>query len=184
MEILNKIKKKYRKFGIYKGIFVGSLIGFILTLGLVGTYSEKSVMYGSIASVVLIILSALAFSFMWNKKYKTLENKVLSLESGTTRLDDDRLQLIGKNLSIGENWLVYHNKLKFDFWTKDTINKVRKLNGKNIEITNNNGLRKVLSVNTSRNVDEIIDRWVNESKEFDYGSNSDNMIIEGGMNNE
>ena len=184
METLNKINKKYRRFGIYKGIFVGSLIAFFVTLVLFGTFREDYIKYGSIASILLVIASVLIFVFLWNGKYKLVEKRVLSLETPTSKLDNDNLQLIGKNLSIGENWLVYHNKLKFDFWTKDTISKVRKLNGKSIEITNYKGLRKVLKVNTSRNVDEIIDRWLNSSKQFDYGSNSDNMIIEGGMNNE
>ncbi len=191
MNILKQIKKKYRNFGIFKGLFLGCLLAYVVTITLFAAQISNFKIIGTIAGIITALLVMFLWIFRWNQKYKKIEDKVMTLESSNSPLDYDNLQLVGRNLSLGKNWLVYHNKLNFDFWTKNTISKVRKLSGKNIEITDNEGKRKSLKLDTSRNIDEIINDWLRPVNEFDFGSNSANMInedslssIEGGLKDE
>ena len=41
MQILNQIRSKYRNFGIFKGVFLGSLIGFVVSMIFYGTGNEE-----------------------------------------------------------------------------------------------------------------------------------------------
>lgn len=191
MNYLLDIKKKYRNFGIFKGIFIGCLVGALITAAafLVGrlVYIKR----GIIISIVLLLVFTLIWYLRWNGKYKELERKVNSLERQGNELANENFKLVGKNLSLGNDWLVYHNKLEYDFFTKEDIKKVIKLNGNHIEITDSNDERKMLHIDSSRDVDDIINNWLNASKEIDYRSNSDNIVdeevdasVEGGMSNE
>lgn len=183
MYVLESIKKKYINFGLTKGLFVGCLVGALITFFGAFLLVERYVKIAAVVGIVVALLIAVLWTLIYSNKYKKVENRVLELEKDNTPIDNERLQLVGRNLSLGDNYLVYHDKLDYEFFNRRGINKVRKLNGKSIEVSDVKGNRKVLKVDTSRNVDEIIDNWVNEVKEIDLGSNNDSIIIEeGGIN--
>ena len=183
MYVLESIKKKCINFGLTKGLFVGCLVGALITFIGAFTMIDSFVKGALIASVIAVLIITVLWTLIYSNKYKKVESRVLELEKDNTPIDNERLQLVGRNLSLGENYLVYHNKLDYEFFNRRSINKVRKLNGKSIEVSDVKGNRKVLKVDTSRNVDEIIDNWVNAVKEIDSWSNNDSIISEeGGIN--
>ena len=183
MNVLESLKKKYRNFGLTKGLFLGCLVGALITFIGASTMIDTFVKGAAITALALALIITVLWTLLYLNKYKKVEKRVLELEKESTPIDNEHLQLVGRNISLGENYLVYHNKLDYDFFNRRSINKVRKLNGKSVEVSDDKGNRKTLRVDTSRNVDEIINNWVNEVKEFDSRSNYDSIINEeGGIN--
>ena len=164
---MNQYVKKIRKNIYLHGIFLGLGWGALLATVVLGVqYLARLTMFYNVGiriGLYLIAGGALLGLLLSISPSNRVKKRVTSLERMTTKtLDDDHFQELGKELALGDEWLVYHRGLDYRFWTKDTMGIATKLSGNNLEITDKNGReRSRIRVKSSLDLEDVLNDWAN-----------------------
>ncbi len=127
--ITKKIKKDQRMACLLHAIAYSALAAVIIFSFILLTDNKAEILKGIIAEagilVILIVISQIAASKRLHVIKKYIRN-----QSASCSVDDDAYEVIGKNLALGKQWLVYHHGNYFRPIAHDSIHSVTLQNKK------------------------------------------------------
>lgn len=127
--ITRKIKKNQRMACLLHAIAYSALAAVIIFSFILLTDNQADILQGVIASACILVVLCLLSQIIASKRLHVIK-KYINNQAASVTLDDDAYEVIGKNLALGKQWLVYHHGNYFRPISHESIHSVTLQNKK------------------------------------------------------
>lgn len=127
--ITKKIKKDQRMACLLHAIAYSALAAVIIFSFILLTDNKAEITDGIIAEAGILVILIVISQIIASRRLHVIK-KYIKNQSASCTLDEDAYEVIGKNLALGKQWLVYHHGNYFRPVSHDSIHSVTMQNKK------------------------------------------------------
>lgn len=127
--ITKKIKKDQRMACLLHAIAYSALAAVIIFSFILLTDNQGKMLEAVIVELCILVVLCLLSQIVASKRLHVIK-KYIKKQQASVSLDDDAYEVIGKNLALGKQWLVYHHGNYFRPISHESIHSVSLQNKK------------------------------------------------------
>ena len=166
--ILKEIKKNLMRYYLLTGVIYACIIGLYFCTIPVVTGGGLSLYEVLMIFIVSLLLCSVIFYLKASGKYKGIKNRVNYLQKIGSSIDSQQFTRICEELSLGQEWLIYHHDRDYRFWHRDLIADIHESENDHPEVAK--GVLEIYSVNAlapeaviftkNDNVAGLLEEWL------------------------
>lgn len=127
MNYLKTIKNNLLMSAAGKGLIVGGIVGILFNIILMVSRYPGGMFTSVMMSLIPALIGAVVFGFFAFPKTGAISRRVASLEKISGRMQNDDIRSLGKDIAMGDTWLVLRQGKRYRFYTKDIITSLQLL---------------------------------------------------------
>jgi len=98
-----------------------------------------------IVFLISLVLCTVVFFVKASRKYAGIRNRVKYLQKAGSSIDNQQFTRIADELSLGQDWLVYHHDRDYRFWHRNLIGSIQESENDHPEVAK--GILEIYSEN-------------------------------------
>lgn len=143
--ILKEIKNSLMRYYLLTGIIYGCIIGlYICTIPMIrgnGLFLYEIL----VVFLISLLLCTVVFFVKASRKFAGIRNRVKYLQQAGSSIDSQQFVRISEELSLGQDWLVYHRDRDYRFWHRNLIGSIQESENDHAEVAK--GILEIYSEN-------------------------------------
>ncbi|MBR4162718.1 MAG: hypothetical protein IKR11_04285 [Solobacterium sp.] len=143
--ILKEIKRSLMRYYLLTGIIYACIIGLYFCTIPIVRGNGLSLYEILIVFLISFVLCTVVFFVKASRKYAGVRNRVKYLQKAGSSIDSQQFTRISDELSLGQDWLVYHHDRDYRFWHRNLIGSIQESENDHPEVAK--GILEIYSEN-------------------------------------